>query len=448
MAEERLRLSSRPPDMHPPKRPAPITADEFDQAMTAFAPFECTPHLAVAVSGGADSMALVVLAHDWVRQRGGRIDALIVDHGLRAASANEAALTAERLKALGVDAHILQWQGPKPVNGIQAAARRTRYALLDGWCRTNGVLHLAVAHHADDQAETFMMRVRRGSGPDGLAAMAPVRTLAACRLLRPLLDFPKSRLCATLQARGIGWVEDPSNSDPKYARTAIRRELADSIDAAAGVLIATRRFARARHALETETARWLAAHATLDRTGYMVCDTRALAGTSAEIRLRVLSRAAQCIGGKAYAPEIAAVERLDAKLLAGQGATLGGAHFDPRPGGIGVFREARNLPAPTVLGPGAHHWDGRYVIALAGEMAGEMAGATVLPWTAEVADAWPKSARPVWFRSLPAKVRPGVPLIRIGAGYLAPRPGSIENNGISVHFAPTMPLSGGGFTVA
>jgi len=430
--------------MTPPDRPVPVTADEFDQAMAAFAPFEGAVHLAIAVSGGADSMALAVLAHDWVRLRGGRVNALIVDHGLRAAAADEAAMTAKRLRALGIEARVLRWQGAKPQNGIQASARRARYALLDGWCRDNGVLHLLVAHHADDQAETFLMRVQRGSGPDGLAAMAPERTLAGCRLLRPLLDIPKSRLCATVQARGIDWIEDPSNTDPKYARTVVRRELAEGGENTADLLIATRRFARARQALEAETARWLAAHATLDRAGYLRCDARALAGAAGEIRLRVLSRAAQCIGGKAYAPEIAAIERLDAKLRAGQGATLGGAQFDVGPDVIGVFREARNLPMPRALRAGEHLWDGRHVITVAADVV----DATVLPWTASVADAWPKSARPAWFQSLPAKARAGVPLVHCGAGYLAPRPGCIENNGVSVHFAPTMPLSGGGFTVA
>lgn len=425
-------------------RSRPVTADEFDQAMRAFAPFERAPHLAVAVSGGADSMALAYLAHDWVEKQGGHLSALIVDHGLRPESADEAALTAKRLHALGIRAHILEWTGAKPNTGIQAAARHARYSLMDDWCRRQGVLHLMVAHHADDQAETFIMRVRRGSGPDGLAAMAPVRMLSACRVLRPLLDFPKLRLCAALQAAKIDWLEDPSNVNPKYARTVIRNELAESGADVGDIVIGTRCFARARRALETETARWLAQYAELDAAGFMRCERAALFELDDEIRLRVLSRMTQCIGGKNYAPEIAAVERLMARVGAGQGATLGGVRFDPAARILGVYREARNLPASRPLKAGMTFWDGRFIIILPESMQ----GASAHPWSPALGEDWPKSTRPDWYRALPAKVRPGLPVIRFRDEYHVPKPGCIENNGVSVRFTPTMPLSGGGFTVA
>jgi len=430
--------------MTAPERTSPIPEDAFAQAMHAFTPFERAPHLAVAVSGGADSMALAVLAHRWAAQRRGRISALIVDHGLRKESADEAAITSARLQALGIRTHLLHWQGTKPANGIQAAARRARYALLDDWCRRHGVLHLLVAHHADDQAETFMMRLRRGSGPDGLAAMSPVRMFSACRVLRPLLDFPKARLRATLEACGIEWVEDPSNANPKYARTSVRRELAENGNDIDGIVIATQRFARARQALETETARWLSHHAVVFATGYMEVPVEALQCADAEIRLRVLSRMARSIGGNAYAPDIAAVERLAARLVRGQGATLGGARFDPGAGRLLVSREARNLPEKQELPSGLSHWDGRFVISATDEAA----GVQVLPWSENLGLNWPKSARPAWYSALPARVRRGLPVLECAGGYHAPEPGCIENIGISVRFAPTMPLSSGGFTVA
>ncbi|WNJ98980.1 tRNA lysidine(34) synthetase TilS [Thalassospiraceae bacterium LMO-JJ14] len=430
--------------MSTPPRSRPVTADEFDQAMRAFAPFERTPHVAVAVSGGADSTALVYLAHAWAEKLGGYLSALIVDHGLRPESAGEAALTAERLRARGIRAHILEWTGAKPDTGIQAAARQARYTLMDDWCRRQGVLHLMLAHHADDQAETFMMRVRRGSGPDGLAAMAPVRMLSACRVLRPLLGFPKSRLNATLEAEKIDWLEDPSNVNPKYARTAIRNELAASGADVGDIVIGTRRFARARRALETETARWLAQYAELDPAGFIRCERAALFELDEDIRLRVLARMTHCIGGKTYAPEIAAVERLMAKMGAGQGGTLGGARFEPAARILSVYREARNLPASRPLMAGITFWDGRFII----QLPESLTGASAHPWSPVLGADWPKSARPAWYRALPAKARPGVPVIRNHDGYHVPKPGCIENNGVSVRFAPTMPLSGGGFSVA
>lgn len=423
---------------------APITAEEFASAMQAFVPFERAPHIAAAVSGGADSMALALLTDAWARAHGGNVTALIIDHGLRPESAAEAGQTASRLAARGIRSEILVWRGGKPKTGVQAAARQARYELLDDWCRWHGVLHLAVAHHAGDQMETFMMRLRRGSGPDGLAAMAPVRELGACRLLRPVLQFPKARLEATLTSAGVAWVEDPSNRDPKYARTVIRRELAATAVDRDEIGIATHRFARARHALEAVTAEWLARHAALDPAGYLTFPRNAWHVAADEVRLRVLSRAARAIGGKAYAPDLRALERLAAKLEGGQGATLGLARFDVAPDRIGVYREARHLPPPCVLGAGISRWDDRFAVSVPAQKA----GVAVLSWSAALAGNWPKRERPGWYAALPAKVRAGLPVFRADGGYFVRNPGDPKNNGISVRFAPQMPLSGSGFSVA
>lgn len=430
-------------------RPAtPITAHEFADAMTAFAPFEQSPHLAVAVSGGADSMALVILADAWARAVDGAVTALIVEHGLRPESAAEASLTAARLMRRGINAEVLSWQGEKPKTGLQAAARQARYALLDDWCRRHGVLHLAVAHHADDQAETFMMRLKRGSGPDGLAAMSPVRELGACRLLRPLLGFSKERLVATLEETGLDWVEDPSNRDPKYARTQVRVQLAASSGDACDLNIATARFARARSALEAATADWLARHAALDPAGYLTFSTADWLRADDEIRLRVLARAAQAIGGKVFAPEVAGLERLAASLEGGHGATLGRAHFDPGGASTGVYREARNLPAPVDLTPGIRFWDQRFRIAVRPGTH----SLSVRPWGAEIAESWPKEERPAWLGNMPSPARAGLPVIALNGRYYLPADEASgvepEKIGVSVRFQPTMPLSGSGFSVA
>src|SRR5205823_2951019 len=152
--------------------------------------FEARPRLAVAVSGGPDSMALLLLADRWARQRGGEAWGLTVDHGLRPESAGEARIVAGWLAARGMAHEILVWSGDKPATGIQEAAREARYALLAGWCRAHGILHLLTAHHREDQAETYLIRRRAGSGVDGLAAMSAVRELPGCRIVRPLLSVP------------------------------------------------------------------------------------------------------------------------------------------------------------------------------------------------------------------------------------------------------------------
>ncbi len=190
--------------------------------MAPFGPFETNPDLAVAVSGGRDSLSLAVLAKEWAADRGGRAIALIVDHGLRVEAADEARATARLLARQGLDSVVLCWDGPKPMTGLQEAAREARYRLLRQACRERGILHLLVAHHADDQDETIAMRAARASGPDGLAGMAALVEWAEVRLLRPLLAVRRARLTATLAARGIAWIDDPSNADPRFERARLR----------------------------------------------------------------------------------------------------------------------------------------------------------------------------------------------------------------------------------
>ena len=154
--------------------------------MERLGPFEASPHIAAGVSGGADSMALAVLLHAWAGARGGRVTALTVDHGLRPEAAREARRAGRTLRSLGIGHRSLRWEGPSPTANLQAEARRIRYGLLEDWCARHGVLQLALAHHRDDQAETLLLRLGRGSGLDGLAAMSPVSARAHIRLLRPL----------------------------------------------------------------------------------------------------------------------------------------------------------------------------------------------------------------------------------------------------------------------
>ena len=180
----------------------PLTGGQFSSLMAPFAPFELRPVLAIAVSGGRDSLALALLAHDWAGALDGRIVGLIVDHGLRRESADEAAKTRDLLVRHGIAAEVLRWRGAKPASGLQEAAREARYRLLLAACRRRGILHLLVAHHADDQAETVVMRAARGSGPDGLAGMAS------------LVEHREARAAAS--------VVDPSGTIDRYPRGAGR----------------------------------------------------------------------------------------------------------------------------------------------------------------------------------------------------------------------------------
>src|SRR5579863_2293243 len=149
----------------------PLSDAEFGAALDRLGPFERRPLLAVAVSGGADSLALALLASVWAKARRGRVVALTVDHRLRRESTGEARQVGRWLRRLGIAHEILTWKGPYPQGDVQAAARAARYALLEAWCHTAHCLHLLTAHHREDQVETFWLRLARGSGLDGLAAM-------------------------------------------------------------------------------------------------------------------------------------------------------------------------------------------------------------------------------------------------------------------------------------
>ncbi len=326
---------------------ARVTARAFARAMAALGPFEDRPRVAVAVSGGADSMALALLLHDWARARGGEAVALTVDHGLRAAAAAEARQVGRWLRARGVTHRVLRWRGTKPASNVQARARTARYALLEAWCARHGVLHLATAHNLEDQAETFLLRLGRGSGLDGLAAMAPVVERVQMRLIRPLLDVPRARIEATLRAAGQAWVEDPTNRDPAHARVRLRA-LAPAL-AAEGLtaerLVATaRHLGRARAALDAGLAALLAEAVSVEASGAVVLDRRRLAQAPEEVGLRALARVAQYAGGADYAPRLEALLRLrKAMAVPGfRGATLAGCLWRPAGGGC-----VRVVPEPS-----------------------------------------------------------------------------------------------------
>jgi len=342
--------------------------------MTPFGPFESSPHIAVAVSGGSDSMALVLLADAWARARGGRVTALTVDHGLRSGSGDEAVQVADWLAVRGIAHEILCWQGPKPDTGVQSKAREARYRLLKGWCREAGVLHLLLAHQREDQAETLMLRLGAGSGLDGLAAMSAIVEDAHVRLLRPVLGVSRAALVATLKAYDQDWVEDPSNEDTKFARVRIRQTLmlAGEGQPSVSMLVETAgRMARARTSLEAEASRHMAHSCRVHASGYAAVDTDALFATGDEISLRVLGRLLMCIGGRDHTPRLEKLERLHQQMKLAididdwPGVTLSRCRVLLVRGTFLVCRERRDLPTPTVLNIGEIiDWDRRFALSL------------------------------------------------------------------------------------
>lgn len=178
--------------------------------------------IAVAVSGGADSLALVLMAKEQLAVFGYEIIALTVNHGLRPSSDDEARYVAQVMQQHGIEHHILYWRGTKPDTGVEEAARVARYKLLTEWCRQNNVAVLLTAHHLQDQAETFLMRLQRGSGLEGLCCMREVTERDGILILRPLLYVEPEVMREYLRQKNIAWVQDESNFDKHYLRNAVR----------------------------------------------------------------------------------------------------------------------------------------------------------------------------------------------------------------------------------
>lgn len=277
--------------------------------------------LAVALSGGPDSLALLILA---ARAAPGRVSALTVDHNLRPESAAEAESAAQAAAALGIPHATLRWTG-RPHGNLQAAAREARYALMGDWCRAHGVRWLMTAHHADDQAETLFMRLARGAGLAGLTGIRPLRRLDGLTVIRPLLGARKSELCALVAEAGLTPANDPSNRDPAFDRTAARALLASTpwLDPA-------RLASSAAHLAEAEDAlAWAAdrawAGAAREQDSALLVDAD---GLPRALRLRLLERALTSLGASADGSDVA---RLLDQLDAGGTATLGGVRAEGGP---------------------------------------------------------------------------------------------------------------------
>ncbi len=428
-----------------------IGAAEFSALMARLGGFEPRPLLAVAVSGGADSLALCLLCHDWAGARDGSVLALTVDHRLRRDSTAEAMAVGAALGARGIGHRVLTWSGDKPATGLQEAARTARYRLLIDYAAHAGALHLLLAHHREDQAETLLLRLARGSGADGLAAMAAVREVPELRLLRPLLDQPKARLMATCAAAGLSWVEDPSNAAPRFARGRLRaaRAVLDREGlTAAGLAVTAHRLGETRAALDDATARVLGRCCVLDPAGFAWLDREALLAAPVEIGRRALARCLATIGGAETPPRR---ERLDHLYETLGARTLAGCRLVPRAGRLLVVREAAACAAALPLAPGERvWWDRRFRVGLESRphSPGLSVGALGDEGWRCCREAITDEAR----RRVPEPARASLPALRDEAGVLAvPHLGFTRADTRLVAdllFVPATPLAGPPFGVA
>ena len=405
--------------------------------MAPLGPFGGSPRLAVAVSGGADSLGLALLAGEWARARGGTAVGLIVDHGLRPESAAEAALTVARLAQFGMDGRILAVHGLHLGPGVAARARVARFAALEAACREDGLLHLLVAHHAADQAETVLMRGLHGSGPAGLAGMAALVETAALRILRPLLAVPPGELRVLLQERGCGWAEDPSNRDARALRTRLRHWRADVAGegvAGAALAEAAASAGTSRAAAMRATARWLAERVTFWPEGTALLPPGPMPPG-------VLAGLLRMLGGEPYPPSPARVAALAA---APRPATLGGVRLMPagRLGdGLLAVREAGRCAGAVPARPGVV-WDRRF----------RLADGAAAPHGAMLAALGRDAARLRGASRLPAAVLAGLPALRQDGRLTAVPHLGWPDAGVCarlpIWFAPAVPAAAAPFVAA
>lgn len=380
--------------------------------------------MAVAVSGGADSMALLSLARDWAADTGIAFTALTVDHGLRPGSDSEARQVAAWCAAHGIAHRTLTWTGAKPARGIQAAARDARYALLEDWCRNNGHAALLVAHTINDQAETFLMRMSRGSGINGLAGMPLVSDHDGVRLIRPLLGISRKRIEATVAARSLETLSDPSNRDRRYARVRMRDSLVllaahgVSAEAIAGT---ARVFGTMRAAREQEVHRLADRISLFHQTGYAELARTGLGRADPESARGLVAAALATIGGRDYPPRRERLGRLMDDMVRDDGfrpRTLGNCVISIRRDHFLIRREHRTIRHSVgVDGAGYRVWDGRFRLEFA-EIGDADPGKYRLCALGE--DGWRQivpladRANLAAWRDIPGPVRYGLPAIRRG----------------------------------
>lgn len=420
--------------------PDPAIVAAFEAAMAAAGPFEKAPRLAVALSGGADSTCLLLLATSWARRRGGDAVALTVDHGLRAGSAAEAGAVAAFCAARGIPHAILTWQGPKPARAIQERARAARHALLEEWCRDSAILHLLLGHHADDQAETVAMRAARRSGVIGLAGIAAVTERRHLRLLRPLLFASAAGIRRWLAAHGVAWLEDPSNDDPRFLRGRMRRTRA-----AADLPVPVRQ-GRDRTAHERELAAWLGCHAAIHPEGWVELERAALLALPSATAALVLRAAVMTVRGAIHPPRQAALLAASAWLRSdGPGRRdFAGCRLIRARQALCILRDPAG-PATLKVSPGATviRWDDRFLLRAPGLAGGRL---DIRPWSAAGA-ATGSSLSSVVAASLPVPWRldGGADLSHLlcGRGSAA----LVSVAGLDVIFRPSRALAGPAFAV-
>lgn len=311
-----------------------ITPSEFDACLQ-----DVQGHLAVAVSGGADSMALLLLTHRWAQEKGEHLVALTVDHGLRTESRQEALRIQKWAQARGIQHVILNWEGEKPDSRLQERARISRYHLLTSWCKENGIPTLLLGHHQQDQEETFWLRLAAGSGLDGLSGMKKRSLKEGILLFRPLLGFPKERLQATLTAENQSWIEDPSNESDRFFRGRFRSFLKEEGLSFPRLIKIMEKFQEDGDFIRQFLQRTLETIVCVDEAGFLTLARTDFEELHPALAKRMLSHLMLWFSGAPYPPRSEQVAAFFENLKKSTAFTGGGIYWVPLEDKIFLFRE-------------------------------------------------------------------------------------------------------------
>lgn len=329
----------------------------FEAALAALPPCLLDAPIGVAVSGGGDSLALLILAHRWATRQGRTLFALTVDHGLRPEARGEAEAVAALCGKLGLAHETLRLEGAAP---RQASLRRGRHAALARAARQRGSRLLLTGHTADDQAETFLMRARQGSGWYGLAGMRPLSLSPVWPegqgvfIARPLLGARREGLRAFLQAEGVGWADDPSNENPAFERVRMRRLLCPKVSGFVQLLSVIDRFQTLRMIEDVALWRWMATNCSAREEGI---ELASLAGLPPERAARAMGLLVQIAAGREAPPRGESLIRLVDRIVSDEdfrGATLGGCQVRRRRGRLQLLPEV-GQPRPGMANRLAAH---------------------------------------------------------------------------------------------
>jgi tRNA(Ile)-lysidine synthase len=334
-----------------------IALPEFEQSMgnVGFP-------VAVAVSGGADSLALLLLAHELAQKKGSHVIALTVDHGLRSESKEEAIRVGKWAKEKGIQHVTLEWDGDKPSTRLQEKARKARYALLTQWCQQHQISTLLLGHHQQDQEETFWLRLSSGSGLEGLAGMKRRVVRDGILILRPLLDFPKERLKQTLLEQNQEWIEDPSNQNSGFFRGRLRQVLSEEGLSPIRLSQIMKKFQMDADFIQNSLTEAISNGIQTHESGYLTVKKESFNILHPAIAKRLISFLMQWFSNADYSPRATQVTGVMDKIKRGSSFTAGGIYWSFSRKGIFLFRERRAVQQeiPVSQLQGKILWDQRF----------------------------------------------------------------------------------------